>query len=246
MISTFSCFLRSIYWWYSSPFSSTNNCISGFATKTKILSEMALTIKSSALTGRIVPFFISSCSDRSSRLIANRKLGNKVLRQISFPHSLVRISLYINKGSSGLAVKRSKCASMKHFIFSKKRQWLIYTRKKCIGQLPGFFFKYFVEQILFCTEIIMQHGMGYTSLLSYFCCFASGESSSKYFLQLSYDCSVLLVSSFILSFLFNRIVSKRKCIRNYWKQQTDEIKKCAFCSYEMFFSRKANLFFEAG
>ena len=81
---------------------------------------MALTIKSSALTGRIVPFFISSCSDRSSRLIANRKLGNKVLRQISFPHSLVRISLYINKGSSGLAVKRSKCASMKHFIFSKK------------------------------------------------------------------------------------------------------------------------------
>jgi hypothetical protein len=31
-----------------------------------------------------------------------------------------------------------------------------------------------------------------------------------------------------------------------WKQQTDEIKKCAFCSYEMFFSRKANLFFEAG
>ena len=54
-------------------------CISGFATKTKILSEMALTIKSSALTGRIVPFFISSCSDRSSRLIANRKLGNKVL-----------------------------------------------------------------------------------------------------------------------------------------------------------------------
>lgn len=120
MISTFSCFLRSIYWWYSSPFSSTNNCISGFATKTKILSEMALTIKSSALTGRIVPFFISSCSDRSSRLIANRKLGNKVLRQISFPHSLVRISLYINKGSSGLAVKRSKCASMKHFIFSKK------------------------------------------------------------------------------------------------------------------------------
>ena len=120
MISTFSCFLRSIYWWYSSPFSSTNNCISGFATKTKILSEMALTIKSSALTGRTVPFFISSCSDRSSRLIANRKLGNKVLRQISFPHSLVRISLYINKGSSGLAVKRSKCASMKHFIFSKK------------------------------------------------------------------------------------------------------------------------------
>ena len=60
------------------------------------------------------------------------------------------------------------------------------------------------------------------------------------------DCSVLLVSSFILSFLFNRIVSKRKCIRNHWKQQTDEIKKCAFCSYEMFFSRKANLFFEAG
>lgn len=107
---------------------------------------MALTIKSSALTGRIVPFFISSCSDRSSRLIANRKLGNKVLRQISFPHSLVRISLYINKGSSGLAI------------------------------------------------------------------------------------------------LFNRIVSKRKCIRNHWKQQTDEIKKSAFCSYEMFFSRKANLF----
>ena len=108
---------------------------------------MALTIKSSALTGRIVPFFISSCSDRSSRLIANRKLGNKVLRQISFPHSLVRISLYINKGSSGLVI------------------------------------------------------------------------------------------------LFNRIVSKRKCIRNHWKQQTDEIKKSAFCSYEMFFSRKANLFF---
>ena len=34
--------------------------------------------------------------------------------------------------------------------------------------------------------------------------------------------------------------------KEYWKQQTDEIKKCAFCSYEMFFSRKANLFFEAG
>lgn len=142
MISTFSCFLRSIYWWYSSPFSSTNNCISGFATKTKILSEMALTIKSSALTGRIVPFFISSCSDRSSRLIANRKLGNKVLRQISFPHSLVRISLYINKGSSGLAV------------------------------------------------------------------------------------------------LFNRIVSKRKCIRNHWKQQTDEIKNVLSVLMKCFFQGK--------
>ena len=45
-----------------------------------------------------------------------------------------------------------------------------------------------------------------------------------------------------LAVLFNRIVSKRKCIRNHWKQQTDEIKKSAFCSYEMFFSRKANLF----
>ncbi len=142
MISTFSCFLRSIYWWYSSPFSSTNNCISGFATKTKILSEMALTIKSSALTGRTVPFFISSCSDRSSRLIANRKLGNKVLRQISFPHSLVRISLYINKGSSGLAV------------------------------------------------------------------------------------------------LFNRIVSKRKCIRNHWKQQTDEIKNVLSVLMKCFFQGK--------
>ena len=81
--------------------------------------------------------------------------------------------------------------------------------------------------------------MGYTSLLSYFCCFASGESSSKYFFSLfNVNCSVLLVSSFILSFLFNRIVSKRKCIRNHWKQQTDEIKKCAFCSYEMFFQGK--------
>lgn len=180
MISTFSCFLRSIYWWYSSPFSSTNNCISGFATKTKILSEMALTIKSSALTGRIVPFFISSCSDRSSRLIANRKLGNKVLRQISFPHSLVRISLYINKGSSGLAVKRSKCASMKHFIFSKKAVTHLHE-KEMYRPVAWFFFKYFVEQILFCTEIIMQHGMGYTSLLSYFCCLASGESFLKEF-----------------------------------------------------------------
>ena len=142
MISKFSCLLRSIYWWYSSPFSSTKNCIRGFATKTKILSEMALTIKSSALTGRIVPFFISSCSDRSSRLIANRKLGNKVLRQISFPHSLVRISLYINKGSSGLAV------------------------------------------------------------------------------------------------LFNWIVSKRKCIRNHWKQQTDEIKNVLSVLMKCFFQGK--------
>ena len=103
---------------------------------------MALTIKSSALTGRIVPFFISSCSDRSSRLIANRKLGNNVLRQISFPHSLVRISLYINKGSSGLAV------------------------------------------------------------------------------------------------LFNRIVSKRKCIRNHWKQQTDEIKNVLSVLMKCFFQGK--------
>lgn len=201
MISTFSCFLRSIYWWYSSPFSSTNNCISGFATKTKILSEMALTIKSSALTGRIVPFFISSCSDRSSRLIANRKLGNKVLRQISFPHSLVRISLYINKGSSGLAVKRSKCASMKHFIFSKKAVTHLHE-KEMYRPVAWLFLQILCWTDSLCTEIIMQHGMGYTSLLSYFCCLASGESflRNSFSAAFSMDCSVLLVSSFILSF----------------------------------------------
>ena len=52
----------------------------------------------------------------------------------------------------------------------------------------------------------------------------------------SMDCSVLLVSSFILSYLFNRIVSKRKCIRNHWKQQTDEVKKmCSLVFIKCFF-----------
>ena len=75
---------------------------------------MALTIKSSALTGRIVPFFISSCSDRSSRLIAN-----DILRILVFP--------CINKGSSGLAVKRSKCANETFYFLQKAK---IITREK--------------------------------------------------------------------------------------------------------------------
>lgn len=82
--------------------------------------------------------------------------------------------------------------------------------------------------------------MGYTSLLSYFCCFASGESFLKEFFSAAFsmDCSVLLVSSFILSYLFNRIVSKRKCIRNHWKQQTDEIKNVLSVLMKCFFQGK--------
>ncbi len=46
-----------------------------------------------------------------------------------------------------------------------------------------------------------------------------------------------------LAVLFNRIVSKRKCIRNHWKQQTDEIKNVLSVLMKcFFFSRKANLF----
>ena len=57
--------------------------------------------------------------------------------------------------------------------------------------------------------------MGYTSLLSYFCCFASGESFLKEFFSAAFnmDCSVLLCFFFHIIIFVNRIVSKRKCIR---------------------------------
>lgn len=41
-----------------------------------------------------------------------------------------------------------------------------------------------------------------------------------------------------LAILFNRIVSKRKCIRNHWKQQTDEIKKVLSVLMKCFFQGK--------
>ena len=41
-----------------------------------------------------------------------------------------------------------------------------------------------------------------------------------------------------LAVLFNRIGSKRKCIRNHWKQQTDEIKNVLSVLMKCFFQGK--------